>query len=101
MRPASAFSVVVLPAPLAPISVTSSPFRTSRSIPFTASMPPYATWRAFTSSKSASEIRLDDRGIASHFNGRAFGDLASVIEHRYRIAQTHDQLHVMLDEEKG
>ncbi len=40
-----AFMVVVLPAPLEPIKETSSPSRTSRSTPFTAWMPPYATFR--------------------------------------------------------
>ena len=39
-RPAMAFSVVDLPAPLAPIRVTISPAGTSKEIPFTASMPP-------------------------------------------------------------
>ena len=38
--PVIAFSVVVLPAPFAPISVTSSPARISRSMPLTALMPP-------------------------------------------------------------
>jgi uncharacterized paraquat-inducible protein A len=38
--PVMAFIVVVLPAPLEPISVTSSPSRTSRSTPLTAWMPP-------------------------------------------------------------
>ena len=37
---AIALSVVVLPAPFAPIRHTSSPSRTSRSTPFTAAMPP-------------------------------------------------------------
>ncbi len=38
--PVMAFMVVVLPAPLEPISVTSSPSRTSKSMPLTAWMPP-------------------------------------------------------------
>ena len=38
--PVIAFSVVVLPAPLAPIRLTSSPSRTSNDTPFTAWMPP-------------------------------------------------------------
>ncbi len=38
--PVMAFSVVVLPAPLAPIRLTSSPLRTSKSTPLTAWMPP-------------------------------------------------------------
>jgi hypothetical protein len=39
-RPASARKVEDFPAPLAPIRQTSSPSATSRSIPFTARMPP-------------------------------------------------------------
>jgi len=35
-----AFMVVVLPAPLEPMSETSSPERTSKSMPLTAWMPP-------------------------------------------------------------
>jgi uncharacterized paraquat-inducible protein A len=38
--PVMAFIVVVLPAPLEPISETSSPSRTSKSTPLTAWMPP-------------------------------------------------------------
>jgi hypothetical protein len=38
--PVMAFSVVVLPAPLAPIRLTSSPWRTSKLTPLTAWMPP-------------------------------------------------------------
>jgi hypothetical protein len=38
--PAMALRVVVLPAPLAPISETSSPWASSRLMPFTASMAP-------------------------------------------------------------
>ena len=39
-RPVIAFMVVVLPAPLAPISVTSSPSRISMSMPLMAWIPP-------------------------------------------------------------
>ena len=38
--PAMARSVELLPAPLAPMSVTISPRRTSKEMPLTASMPP-------------------------------------------------------------
>src|SRR5512140_1529493 len=47
-EPVMAFMVVVLPAPLEPISVTSSPSCTSKSTPLTAWMPPYATLRPVT-----------------------------------------------------
>ncbi len=49
--PVMAFSVVVLPAPLAPMRLTSSPFITSKDTPFTAWMPPYATRKSLTRSK--------------------------------------------------
>src|SRR4051812_32045185 len=97
--PASALSVVVLPAPFAPISVTSSRSRTSRSIPFTALMPPYATSSALTSSKCASEIRLDHCGIALHVCWGAFRDFAAVIKNGDAVAQSHHKLHVVLDQE--
>jgi len=38
--PVIAFMMVVLPAPLEPISETTSPSRTSKPTPFTAWMPP-------------------------------------------------------------
>src|SRR5512134_4044665 len=98
--PASAFSVVDLPAPLAPINVTSSPCATVRSIPFTAWMPPYATRSPLTSSKRASQVGLDHRRVALHGGRVAFGNLHAVVEHRHAVAQSHHEFHVVLDEEQ-
>src|SRR5581483_10901696 len=98
--PATAFNVVVFPAPFAPIRHTSSPRATSRSMPFTAAMPPYATLKPRTSSMGAPEVGLDDGRIALHLRGRAFGDPATVIEHGDAVAQAHDELYVVLDEEQ-
>src|SRR5262245_8689649 len=99
-RPTKAFKVVVFPAPFAPISVTSSPLRTARSMPFTALIPPYETVRPVTSSKGASEIGRDDRGVAPDLVGRALGNLAPVVEDGDPVAQTHDKPDVVLDQEE-
>ncbi len=48
-RPITLFSVVVLPAPFAPMMATISPGNTSRLIPLSALMPPYATRRSVSS----------------------------------------------------
>src|SRR6516225_1067287 len=108
-------SVVVLPAPFAPIKQTSSPCSTPRSMPLTAWMPPYATCRRFNSSSGrpdtrssfqierhlTAEIGGDDLGIILHFCRRTFGDLAAVVEHQHTVAHAHHQLHVVLDQQNG
>src|SRR5215831_17084695 len=87
-------SVVVLPAPFAPIKQTSSPCSTPRSMPLTAWMPPYATCRRLNSSSGradtrsslqverdlAAEIGGDDLGVILHFRRRPLRDLAAVVE---------------------
>src|SRR4051812_2269877 len=52
------FSVVVLPAPFAPIIATISPRRTSSETPFSALIPPYATAISFTQSRVAPGFAL-------------------------------------------
>src|SRR2546421_1135439 len=111
--PVMAFSVVVLPAPFAPMRLTSSPSRTSNDTPLTAWMPPYATLRPVTLSRvfaiarssvsfvTGAEVRLDHLLVALHVVRRAFGDLLAVVEHRHAVAQAHHQLHVVLDEQDG
>src|ERR1700761_7027092 len=94
--PVIAFMVVVLPPPLEPISDTSSPSRTSKSMPFTAWMPPYATFRPLTfnnvcaiSMSSRAEVGLDHFFVALHFRRGALGDLLAVVEHGHPVAQAH------------
>src|SRR6185295_10040326 len=84
----------------APISVTSSPFPMSRSMPLTALIPPYETVSPLTSSKGASQVGGDDGGIAAHLGRGAFRDLLPVIEHGDAIAQPHDEPHVVLDQQQ-
>src|SRR5450631_1053316 len=123
MSPVSAFNVEVLPAPLAPIRVTISPAWTLKSIPLTAAIPPYATARPCTvsrgelrrlsmsrasdkrfpaageSSNRAAEVSRDDAGVALYCHRRALGDFLAVIEHGNTIAQPHDQLYVVFDQQ--
>src|SRR5262245_43820992 len=99
-RPTKAFKVVVFPAPLAPISVTTSPLRTSRSMPFTALIPPYETVTPLTSSKCASQVGRDDRGVAPDLVGCALGNLPSVVEYGDPVAQAHDEPDIVLDQEE-
>src|SRR5262245_28045623 len=100
INPDNAFKVVVLPAPLAPISVTSSPCLTSRSMPLTALMPPSEIVSPRTSSKGASQVGCDDGGVALHLRGNTLGDLLAVIEHGNPVAQAHHEPHVVLDEKQ-
>src|SRR3954466_6186439 len=81
--PLIARSVVVLPAPLAPISVTSSPSRTSRLTPRSAGTLPYRTVMPSTRSTAHpfAEIGADHLGMAAHRPGRPLGDLAPLVEH--------------------
>src|SRR5215471_18581866 len=99
-RPTKAFKVVVFPAPFAPISVTSSPLRTSRSMPLTALIPPYDTVRPLTSSKGASQVGGDDGGVAPYLCRGALGDLSPVVEDGDAVAQAHDEPHIVLDQEE-
>src|SRR5690606_9522678 len=55
---AMARSVVLLPAPFAPIKLTSSPRPTCKSMPRTARMPPYATSNWRISSRFSVELIL-------------------------------------------
>src|SRR6185295_6930482 len=90
--PVTAFSVVVLPAPFAPIRLTSSPSRTSKLAPLTAWMPPLATRKPSTWSNalvamdvpaprrsmrlvSGAEVGLDHLRVVLHLRGGALGDL--------------------------
>src|SRR5436190_11637258 len=76
------FSVVVLPAPLRPRSVTTSPSRTSKSMPCRMWDSPYQALRPRTSSRlgmTGSEIGLDHAGVLGHGVVVALGqDLASL-----------------------
>src|SRR5947208_16478019 len=49
----------------------------------------------------AAEIGFDDPRIGLDGARRSFGDLLAVIEDEHRLAESHDHLHVVLDEKAG
>src|SRR5579871_1627887 len=110
-NPLMVLSVVLFPAPFAPIRVTISPSCTSRDTPRSAWMAPYETCRP-SSSRSAMDVvggeaglgvarpqvRLDDARIALDGRRGAFGDCDAVVEHRHAVRDEHDDPHLMLDQ---
>src|SRR5690606_8910459 len=96
-------STVVLPAPLVPMMATISPSPTVKAASRTAVTPPYFTVSPLTLSKGVlrSEIGLDDLGVVGDLRRRSLGDLAAEVEHRHLVANAHDRVHVVLDEENG
>ena len=85
VTPEMLMSVVVLPAPLAPMSVTISP----------------ASMRSDTPRRALAEVGFDDVGIGPDFLRRAVGDFHAVVEHDQVLADAHDELHVVFDEDDG
>src|SRR5882724_4987569 len=83
-------SVVVLPAPLRPRSVTTSPSATSKSMPWRMCDSPYHALRPFTSSRlgmAGSEIGLDHSGVLGDGVVVAFGEDLAALEHGDPIRQ--------------
>src|SRR3954471_9902986 len=95
------FSVVVLPAPLRPSSVTTSPSRTSKSTPCRMWLSPYQELSCFTSSMRRPQIGCDhvgvrrDRGIVAfrqHPPARQNGDdVAQALYHRQVVLDHQDR----------
>src|SRR6187402_656388 len=100
-------SVVVLPTPLRPSSVTVSPANTSRSTPCSAWPSPYQALRPLTASRGAALViggahigDLDaliaaDRGVVA---GRK--DLAALHD-RYPVAKVGHDSQIVLDHQHG
>src|SRR5919202_683901 len=74
-------SVVDLPAPFAPIRVT--------------------TCRSRSRGCRLSEIGLDHTRVVLDLLRRSLGDLFAVVEHGDAVRDAHHDLHVMLDQEHG
>jgi len=96
--PEIALRVVVFPAPFAPMRATTSPWSTSKAMPWTASIAPYRTTRSRTSSMGsaivvAPEVRLAHGRIRLDLGRCAFGDLPAEVEDRDPLAGTHHQTH--------
>src|SRR4051812_45072094 len=95
-------SVVVLPAPLRPSSVTTSPSRTSKSMPCRMCDSPYQACRSFTRRRaSGTEVRLLHAGIGG--DGRIVAlrkDLAA-LQDGDAVRERGDHRQVVLDHQHG
>src|SRR6185503_5251758 len=100
--PATPRSVVLLPAPLAPIRVTISPSATSKDRSRTAGTSPYASSRfATSSSKRASEVGLDHPRVRLHLARRALEERHAVVHDEHALGDVHHEVHVVLDDDDG
>src|SRR5215510_6308772 len=94
---------VDLPAPLAPMSATTSPSLTSRLTPRNARMAPYPTCTLSTRSMGSlvlgAKVGFDDALISLDRLRRAFGDLLPEVQHRDDVRDLHDHRHIVLDQQ--
>src|SRR5262249_54721423 len=95
-------SVVVLPAPLLPINVTTSPRSTVNEMPRRARILPYALCTVCRASKversPCAQIGFDHLRITLDVTRRTLRQLGPVIEHCDPVGNAHDYLHMMLDQ---
>src|SRR5690242_8517131 len=96
-RPMIDLSVVVLPAPLRPSNVTTSPSRTSKSTPCRMWLSPYQAFRAFTSSMRCPQIGGDHIGIARYRSVIALRQDAATGQHGDDVTQTFHYRKIVLD----
>src|SRR5688572_31679539 len=103
--PMMALSVVVLPAPLRPSSVTTSPACTSKLTPCRMWDSPYHACRSRTDSSASgnagAHVRLDDVRIAGHRGVVALGEDLPAGKDRDRVGQLLDHAQVVLHHEHG
>src|SRR3989442_12024782 len=103
MMPMIAFSVVVLPAPFRPSSVTSSPGCTSKSTPWRMCDSPYHACRSRTarsgSGMGGAHVGLDDGRVPRHRRVIAFREDLAARQDRDRVRQILDDAQVVLDHE--
>src|SRR5262245_37734852 len=103
------FIVVVLPAPLRPSSVTTSPGCTSNVAPCSTWDSPYQACRASTASSGAvvglsmagSEIGLAHAGMGRDRVVVALGHDAAAREHGDAVGEVGDHAQIMLDHQHG
>src|SRR5256885_12294282 len=95
------FIVVVLPAPLRPTRVTSSPLRTSRSTPWRTWDSPYQAWSLPTESSASGMLRPQiggDHGrILRDAQVVAFGEHLAAGEYSDALGEAGDHAEVVLD----
>src|SRR5262245_10135323 len=104
------FIVVVLPAPLRPSSVTTSPENTSKSTPCRMCDSPYQACRPPTvrsgaprpgSAMADPQVGFLDGGIGRHRLVVAFRQDAAARQHRDAVGQVGDDAEIVLDHEHG
>src|SRR5262249_53031540 len=97
--------VVVLPMPLRPSSVTTSPRRTSRSTPNSTWLWPYLVSSPSTVSTDVSRVILfaeighAHAGVISNLVGGSGRDDAAADQHRDAVGEREHRVHVVLDQE--
>src|SRR3989442_13046768 len=103
--PMIAFMVVVLPAPLRPRSVTTSPSRTSNSMPCRMWDSPYQAFRPFTaSSRSAmagAQGGLDHLRVLRNAGVVAFGEDLAALQDRDPVGKRRHHREIVLDHRDG
>src|SRR5215472_6431296 len=107
-RPMTARIVVVLPMPLRPISVTTSPAPTVKLTSNSTCAGPYPACRCATESRPVirsfhlvAEVRRCHLRIGAHLLRRAAREQAAVDEHRDAISEREHRGHVVLDQHHG
>src|SRR5229473_7004659 len=99
------FIVVVLPAPLRPSRVTTSPAKTSKVAPWSTWDSPYQACRASTASRGAAlglsmagtEISLAHRRVGRDRFVVALGQHPAAREHRDAVGEVGDHAEIVLD----
>src|ERR1700704_4170404 len=95
------FSVVVLPAPLRPRSVTTSPRGTSNCMPCRMCDSPYQAFKPFTASSTSamagSEVGLDHLRILRNGGVVAFGEDLAALQDRDSIGKRRHHREIVLD----
>src|SRR3984957_20619353 len=95
--PMIAFSVVLLPAPLRPSSVTTSPSRTSKSMPCSTWLSSYQAFSPETSSMVGPQIGGDHVGVLRDRLVIAFGQDLAACQHGDAIRQAGHHREIMFD----
>src|SRR3954469_22289628 len=94
------FIVVVLPTPLRPSSVTTSPSRTSKSTPCRMCDSPYQAFRPPTLRSSAigdPQVGLNDLRVLRHTRVVAFGEDLAALQDRDAVGKVRHHREVVLD----
>src|SRR6201996_9814574 len=100
-RPMIDFIVVVLPAPLRPSRVTTSPSRTSKSTPCRMWLSPYQAFSPFSSSIDGSQIGSDHFRVLRHRLVRTFRQHPAAGQHGDLVAQPLHHRQIVLDHQDG